>query len=96
MSIGVANDEIKPCVYIHESYKEKVEEVLKFWSRETGISKSDFGTTCFTKTVYTRKSKRKNISNYVGQLRIRVKKSTDLNRKIAGWIDGICIKSGVS
>ena len=34
-------------------------------------------------------------AHYFGLLRIRVRKSTDLNRKISGWIEEICRKWGV-
>jgi hypothetical protein len=68
-------------------------------SQVVEFSNSDpfrFGKTCFTRTVYPRKNKRKDNGKYFGQLRIRVKRSTDLNRKIAGWTKGICLESGVA
>lgn len=76
-------------VYIHKSYKKSRESLINYWSSLTGVSKERF-----TKIRYKRnkiRSYRKNRGdNYYGVLRVRVKKSTDLNRKITGWVEGIC------
>jgi hypothetical protein len=57
--------------------------------------KEAFRKISYTKTSLSKENQRKSRINYYGQLRIVVKKSTDLNRKVAGWIEGICVKSGV-
>lgn len=94
VSLGIKPEEIIYCIYIHESQKNKSEKVLDYWSKIVDSTKEKFNKICYTKTVYPRKNKRKDSGNYYGQLRIKVRKSTDLNRKISGWVDGICIKSG--
>jgi len=33
--------------------------------------------------------------DYYGLVRVKVLKSTDLNRKISGWIKGVCIRCGI-
>jgi len=95
-SLKIKPERIGFCIYIHESQRNKSDEAPDYWSNIVGFSKDKFNKTCFTKTVYPRKHKRKDKGNYYGQLRIKVRKSTDLNRKIAGWIDGICLRCGVS
>lgn len=76
-------------IYLHETAADKEGEVRKYWS---GITK--YPTSCFKRTIWKKNkigTKRKNIvSNYHGQLRVCVRKSTNLNRKITGWIEGIC------
>ena len=62
--------------------------------KNTGYSTLKFDKIYFKKHVV--KSTRHNTQeSYHGLLRVRVKRSTNLNRKIMGWIDGICDKWGV-
>lgn len=93
--INISDDNIVPCIYIHESKKGSIENALQYWSKQISFPVEKFGNTCLTKTVYPREKPRKTVESYFGQLRIRVRKSTDLNRKIAGWTKGVCIQSGV-
>jgi len=79
----VTDDRFYFCIYIHESAD--VLKARKFWSDVVG-TKID--------NVYLKdhnpKTTRKNVgADYNGLLRIEVRKSTDLNRKIKGWILGI-------
>jgi hypothetical protein len=91
-ALGISRDRIHPLIYVHESQKRRVSEILDFWSALTGFSKDVFGKTYFTSTIYPRKKQRKENGNYYGQLKIKVRRSTDLNRQVAGWIEGICGK----
>ena len=94
-ALRIPVDRIKLIIYVHESQKERANELLDFWSTLTGFSKDKFGKTCFTTTIYPRKNQRKDNGKYYGQLKIKVKKSTDLNRQIAGWVEGIYIKASL-
>lgn len=81
-------------IYIHETHKNKVIGTQEYWSSATGFSLSKFG------KIYYKKDKpsgsRKNRGeDYHGLLRIRVRESADINRRIAGWIEGICIRCGM-
>ncbi len=70
---------------IHEtSNKQKAK---KYWSKITNIPASRFHKTLIKK--HNIKTNRKFNDNYEGLLFVTVKKSTNLNRKIAGWIEGI-------
>jgi hypothetical protein len=73
-------------IYIHENYHPKVAE--KWWIDKLNISADRL------KEVYLKrnkiKTKRKNTGNdYHGLIRVCVKSSTNLNRRIQGWIAGI-------
>lgn len=77
-------------LYIHQTGD--IERAKKFWGNllDTTIEKVYFKT-------HTPKTKYKNTQdNYFGLLRIEVRRSTDLNRKIKGWtlglIDGLNMK----
>lgn len=81
-------------LYIHEAAMHRAEDILLYWQNITGFSRAKFG------KIYLKKNRlsslRKNTQNgYYGQIRIKVSKSSNLNRKIAAWIEGICIKCGV-
>lgn len=86
--LGVVRSDIVLRLYIHKNSKNRIEEVLNFWSKVTNISRKQFYSTYFKK--HNPKTVRKNINNnYRGMLSVKVRSSTDLNRKIIGWIETI-------
>ena len=92
--VGVEPEELDFEIYSHENIRGKEGRVVKYWSEIAGFSESSFG------KIYYKKDKKKKYrknqgKNYYGLLRISVRKSTDLNRKITGWIEGICQQCGV-
>lgn len=92
--LSVKDDDIKFEVYIHETYKKTLKELSEYWSKVSGFNSDRFTKIYFKKNKV--KSYRKNRGdNYYGVLRITVKKSTDLNRKVMGWVEGVCLQSGV-
>lgn len=92
--LEIPNERIAFEIYIHKSHKKSVEELVSYWSNITTFPREAF------RKIYFKKNKvrtmRKNRGpNYSGVLRIYVRRSTDLNRKISGWIEGICLQAGV-
>jgi len=84
---GILAEDIKFEIYLHET--NIIDGVKEFWAKATGFPQYSF------QTIYWKKNKigtkRKNTGdNYKGLLRIKVKKSTNFNRKIEGWIKAIC------
>ena len=72
-------------LYIHESAN--VDAAQRFWASTLHVPLERFRIRFKRHNVSPR---RKNIgAQYVGLVRISVKQSTDLNRRIAGWIRGI-------
>lgn len=74
-------------LYIHESLgKDKINESVSWWREKLHL-----GQTAVIKVRIKRHklSTRRHITNYHGQFRVIVLKSTNLNRKIAGWIAGL-------
>lgn len=86
----ISNEDLILALYIHKSGD--LEKAKNFWIKHLNISNSDL-------KIYYKKhkiTKRRNIGeNYKGLIRIIVKRSTDLNRKIDGWIEGINKNCGV-
>lgn len=72
-------------IYIHETAN--IESAKIYWSKILSISTEEI-------RVYLKKNRIKTIRNntsntYYGLIKVKAKKSTNLNRKIAGWINGI-------
>ncbi len=86
--IKLPKDRIYLDILIHESHKDKLEIVKEYWSKYTSFPVEDFKHIYFKKNKIN--TKRRNIGNiYFGLLRIIVKESSTLNRKIQGWTEGI-------
>ena len=83
----VTRDRLKIRVGINESYRDKVEAIELYWSNELSIPKSQFQKPFFQKVLW--KKQYDHPEDYHGVIRIRVAKSTDLLRKIHGWIEGL-------
>jgi hypothetical protein len=85
---GVNSSRLKFELYLHESQKHRLEEIRVYWAKVLSVPLSDLNTLYLKKNILKRV--RKNPENgYYGLVRIRVRASTQLNRTIAGWIEGI-------
>ncbi len=91
---NISNQDINFRISIHETERKRLGEIKKYWSRVT-----KFPLNMFQEIDWKRhkiNTKRKNIGEkYFGLVNIYVKKSTNFNRKIEGWIEGICKNCGV-
>lgn len=86
--VKIPENDIKYEIYIHESSKNNIRSAIQYWAKVTNSHPKKF------QYVYLKKNKigtkRRNIGlNYYGLLKIRARKSTNFNRKISGWIEGI-------
>ncbi|OGC87976.1 hypothetical protein A3D70_02000 [Candidatus Adlerbacteria bacterium RIFCSPHIGHO2_02_FULL_54_18] len=87
-SVGVAPLSLKFEIYLHSSQKNRLSKVKKYWAKALEEPVASFATVYFKKNVIRRN--RKNTENgYYGLVRVRVRGSTDLNRTIAGWVEGM-------
>lgn len=89
-SIGVDIKRLIFRVYINENKKVDSSRYVDKWSKVINIPSKQIKV-CFTKDRHSN-LKRLDRTNYKGQLKIVVAKSTDLNRKVTGWIEGICLQ----
>ncbi len=71
---------------LNESYKDRVEEIEKYWSSSAGIPIDQFTKTFYQSSKWKKQFK---IDNYHGVLRIHVKNSLDYLLKMRGWIEGL-------
>lgn len=88
-SLKIKNDRIHFEIYIHESYKNGRHELGLFWSKITGFPLSNFDKVYYKRDKVSGNRKNKGVK-YHGLLRIVVRKSSYLNRTIAGWVEGFC------
>lgn len=85
----IPKENIYAHLYIHEYQKKRVPHALKFWSQSSGLHAGAITGVYFKRHNPT--TRRHNASEfYYGTLRVRVKCSTALVRKIQGWTNGIC------
>lgn len=90
----VPRDEICFRILLHENSKDRKKEVQEYWSEVTDFDLSKFDR--ITWKEHKPNTNRKKVgSDYYGLLEVKVRKSTDFTRKIAGWIEGIVDKCGV-
>jgi len=93
-SIDIPAERIVFEIFIHEEHKGRVGQIKNYWADTTGFSIPEFGRIYFKRG--NPQTLRRNIGDsYFGQLRIKVKESTNLNRKIAGWYEGLAKYCGV-
>lgn len=85
--LRISNEEITLSVTANISYKEKIGKIEKYWGRVIGIPETQFTKPFFQKTKWLKEYEKPD--DYHGVLRIRVSKSTDLLRKIKGYIEGL-------
>lgn len=84
--LGVKNEDILLRLCLNQSYIEKTEEIVNYWSKITELPNQQF-----TKTFYqnTKWKKQFNTGDYHGVLRIHVKDSLDQLLLMKGWIQGL-------
>lgn len=92
--IGLSRNDYNLSVYIHDNNTHRLKEVRAFWALHTGESEDSFAKMYF-KRHNPRTVRKKVGTDYYGLVRIDVPKSTGLNRKIGGWIQGIAHNWGV-
>lgn len=86
-SCEISRDLITLRVCINYIHQKRIRPVHTFWSRATGIPLSQFSKPTLIKVE--NKKIYSNHSHYFGTLRIKVRRSTNLRRRILGWIAGL-------
>lgn len=87
----VPSDQIIYELYVHRSVP--IAGIREYWERQIGIPKDRLR--LYYKHHRLRKYRNDVHRDYRGLVRVVVRKSVHLNRRIAGWIEGIAKYSGV-
>jgi len=85
---GVKKDFLIFRLTLNEFFREKEKVMKNFWINFLGIKEDQFSKTTFMQTNL-KKASLKNIENYKGILRVKVRKGTSLRNKILGAIESI-------
>lgn len=84
---GVQRKDLKLRITINVAHRYRIREVLAFWSKFTHATLTQFSGTSFVKSRQRRSYE--NFSAHYGTLRVNVKKSTNLHRRILGSIEAL-------
>lgn len=85
----ITSQEIVFRIALHKHAVGRLNEVQRYWADVTGFPVDNFKKFDWKKNKIN--TKRRNVGQgYFGLLNIYVRRSTNLNRKIDGWIEGIC------
>ena len=85
--LGIIKDRLICRVEINEKYIVKLNKIENYWSKIIGVPKEQFRKASI-KHVKSNKLY-ENDSNYYGSLQITVKKGTNINYEILGYIEGL-------
>ncbi len=93
-SLHFPKDDLLLSLSIHENNKYRLSEVISFWHKQTGFQWD------ISDRVYFKRHKpnpgRHNLGDkYYGTLRVTVRRSVNLNRKISGWVRALCEVCGI-
>lgn len=80
----IPKNRLKCLVGINQTHRGRIEEVEEYWSRLTGISRSQFTKPSFKKSKT--KKMYKNFREHYGTLLIRVSRGADLQHQVNGWV----------
>ena len=85
--LNVSKKDLLLRVTANESHQDRISEIEKFWMKELKVNRDQFAKPFYQKTKW--KKIYLNRNNYYGVLRIRVRKSLNLLRKMRGWLAGM-------
>ena len=93
-SLQIPEKDIDASLTIHENHKYRLRDVISHWKTVSSL-KTEFSDKVYFKRHFAKGYRHNVDENYYGTVRIRVRRSTNLNRKITGWMQGICKYCGV-
>ena len=86
--LKVPSIDIRCTLYIHQTKTKELARVVDFWTRLLGLPADGIRGIYFKRSAV--RTQRKNTGAlYYGTMRVTVARSSSLNRKVAGWIQGI-------
>lgn len=91
---GVDRERIVFAIFLHESHRDSLRDVQRYWADQTGFPLQTFERVYFKSNKPT--TRRNTGRSYHGVLRIEVRGSSEELRRITGWMLGIDISLGGS
>lgn len=90
--IKIDTQDIDYEIYLHESMSGEISRVIAYWSQILEKPTAKFDRIYLKNNILAKKYVK---SDYKGVVRIVVKKTTNLNRQITGWQQGITLSCGI-
>ncbi len=86
---AISDDRVHIELYIHDTHLYRLEEIKDYWMQQIKFPKDRFDTVYIKRS--SRHTNRRNVTenSYFGSLRIKIRKSSEIVRKLAGWAEGI-------
>lgn len=92
--LKISKDRVTFRIYLHENNQYRTNEVRHYWAEHTGFLIDKFGKIAYKHHKIG--SLRKNVGdNYFGLLKVQITQSTNINRRVTGWIQGIVEQCGI-
>lgn len=89
--MGIEEKNIRLRVGINEGQKDRTDEIQNYWSQVAGIPLESFYKPFYQKVAWKKIYEHPEL--YMGTLRVRILKSTDLLRRILGMIEGLKLEN---
>ena len=86
-SFGIIKEKLVVRVTANISHKKRIHAIEQYWAKSLNISQEQFSKAYFQKTKW--KKEYENKDEYHGVIRIKVRKSVNLLRKIFGYLDSL-------
>jgi len=87
---GVTLDKFVVQIRINKLHKDRIKNIEKYWSNIIGVPLSQFSKTILIKAKAKKVYPKNN--TYYGTIRLKVRRGTELRRKINGWVEGLLKK----
>jgi hypothetical protein len=84
---GIKNEDLLIRLTINLTFKNEEKRIQEYWAEKLNLDLKKFSKTFFQKSTW--KKEYENKDAYNGVIRIRVRKSMDLLRRIQGYIEGV-------
>lgn len=75
-------------IMVHKSHKDKLSHIKRHWSEISGFPETDFSTV-YWKSNRIKTNRKNTKEKYNDVLKVKVKQSSNLVRKIAGWSEAV-------
>lgn len=79
-------------LYLHENKILRKKAIVQYWAQRLSLPEIKFDRIYIKRHTTSRPSSDR---EYYGLVRVVVKRSTNLNKQVAGWIHGICKQCGI-
>ncbi len=74
---------------LHKTHRKRLNEVKRFWSKTTGFPIRNFSKVYFKRNRIKKTNRKNTEEKYYGVLKIKIRRSSDLVRRIKSWSDRI-------